>query len=139
MLNFRLFLYDKYVCVCSDAVTSNSLWSHGRYSPPGSSVHGIFQARRLEWVAISSSRGSFQLRDRTWVSCDLCIGRRILYLPLAPPGKPHMIINMPHINFFFWEPVAHTYEKVLGSNLNDRFSTSKKYTEKFLLPVKKYS
>ena len=34
-------------------------------SPPGSSVHGIFQARTLEWVAISSSRGSSQPRDQT--------------------------------------------------------------------------
>ena len=33
------------------------------YSPPGSSVHGIFQARVLEWVAISFSRGSFRPRD----------------------------------------------------------------------------
>ena len=32
-------------------------------SPPGSSVHGILQARILEWVAISSSRGSSRLRD----------------------------------------------------------------------------
>ena len=32
-------------------------------SPPGSSVHGISQARILEWVAISSSRGSSQPRD----------------------------------------------------------------------------
>ena len=37
-------------------------------SPPGSSVHGIFQARILEWVAISFSRGSSQPRDRTQVS-----------------------------------------------------------------------
>ena len=37
-------------------------------SPPGSSVHGIFQARVLEWVAISFSRGSSQPRDRTQVS-----------------------------------------------------------------------
>ena len=37
--------------------------------PPGSSVHEIFQARILEWVAISFSRGSSQPRDRTWVSC----------------------------------------------------------------------
>ena len=37
-------------------------------SPPGSSVHGIFQARLLEWAAISSSRRSSQPRDRTWVS-----------------------------------------------------------------------
>ena len=37
-------------------------------SLPGSSVHGIFQARVLEWVAISFSRGSFWPRDWTWVS-----------------------------------------------------------------------
>ena len=45
-------------------------------SPPGSSVHGIFQARILEWVAISSSRGSSQPRDPTHVCC---IGRWVLY------------------------------------------------------------
>ena len=38
-------------------------------SPPGSSVHEIFQARILEWVAISFSSGSSQPRDRTWVFC----------------------------------------------------------------------
>ncbi|MES6266278.1 hypothetical protein U6R57_12305, partial [Cutibacterium acnes] len=37
-------------------------------SPPGSSVHGILQARILEWVAISFSRGSSQPRDQTQVS-----------------------------------------------------------------------
>ena len=37
-------------------------------SPPGSSVHGILQARILEWVAISFSRGSSRPRDRTQVS-----------------------------------------------------------------------
>ena len=37
-------------------------------SLPGSSVHGIFQAGILEWVAISFSRGSSQPRDQTWVS-----------------------------------------------------------------------
>ena len=45
-------------------------------SPPGSSVHGILQARILEWVAISFSRESSQPRDQTQVSC---IGRQILY------------------------------------------------------------
>ena len=35
------------------------------YSLPGSSVHGISQARTLEWVAISYSRGSFRFRDQT--------------------------------------------------------------------------
>lgn len=47
------------------------------YSPPGSSVHGIFQARILEWTAISSSRSSFWPRNRTCVSLHC---RRILYL-----------------------------------------------------------
>ena len=46
---------------------------------PGFSVHGIFQARILEWVAMSSSRGSSQPRDRTRVSHVSCIGRWILY------------------------------------------------------------
>ena len=38
-------------------------------SPRGSSVHGILQARILEWIAISPSRGSSQPRDRTGISC----------------------------------------------------------------------
>ena len=45
-------------------------------SPPGSSVHGILQARILEWVAMPSSRGSSQLKDQTQVSY---IGRQDLY------------------------------------------------------------
>ena len=48
-------------------------------SPPGSSVHGILQARILEWVAISYNRGSSQLRDWTQDSPISCIGRRILH------------------------------------------------------------
>ena len=55
-------------------------------SPPGSSVHGIFQARILEWVAVPSSKRSSQPRDKTHISYVSCIGRRVL-LPLAPPGK----------------------------------------------------
>ena len=47
--------------------------------PPVSSVHGIISARILEWVAISSSRGSFWLRDQTHVSCSSCIGKGTLY------------------------------------------------------------
>ena len=48
-------------------------------NPPGSSVHGIFQARILEWLAISFSGGSSWPRDQTWASCISCIGRQILY------------------------------------------------------------
>ena len=39
------------------------------YSSPGSSVHGILQARILKWVAVPFSRGSFQPRNQTQVSC----------------------------------------------------------------------
>ena len=46
---------------------------------PGSSVHGIHQARILEWVAMSSSRGSSQPRGQTHVSYVSCIGRWVLY------------------------------------------------------------
>ena len=45
-------------------------------SPPGSSVHGIFQARMLEWVAISFSEGSSRPRDRTCISCVSRTGRQ---------------------------------------------------------------
>ena len=48
----------------SHIVISDSFWSL-----PCSSVHGILQARVLEWVAISLSRGSSQHRDQTQVSC----------------------------------------------------------------------
>ena len=43
----------------------------------GSSVHGILQARILEWVAMPSSGGSSQPRDQTRVSYVYCIGRRV--------------------------------------------------------------
>ena len=44
-------------------------------TPPGSSVHGILQARILEWVAIPSSRGSSQPRDQTQGSSPALAGR----------------------------------------------------------------
>ena len=53
------------------------------YSPPGSSVHGILQARILEWVAFPFSRGSSWPRDQTPISC--IAGR---FLTTEPPGKP---------------------------------------------------
>ena len=49
------------------------------YSPPGSSVHRILQAKILEWVAMPSSKGSSPPRDQTPVSYISCIGRDFLY------------------------------------------------------------
>ena len=48
-------------------------------SLPGSSVHGVPQARTLEWTAISFSRGSVQHRDQTHMSCVSGTGRWVLY------------------------------------------------------------
>ena len=48
-------------------------------SLPGSSVHGIFQARILEWAAIFCSRGSSRPSHWSRISCIPCIGRQILY------------------------------------------------------------
>ena len=73
-------------------------------SPPGSSVHGISQARILECVAISSSRGSYQPMDQSYVSC---IGRKILnhwaaqeahhfwgLYPNIPKALPPLIVTL---------------------------------------------
>ena len=70
------------VCVCTQSrlTPCNPM----DCSPPGSSVHGILQARILEWVAIPSSRGSSQPRNRTGISC---ICRQILY-QLSYQGRP---------------------------------------------------
>ena len=54
--------------VCEVAQSCPTLWDPMDCSLPGSSLHGILQARVLEWVAISFSRGSSQPRDRTQVS-----------------------------------------------------------------------
>ena len=64
----------KKVCMCDQLCPT--FYDPMDCSSPGSSVHGIFQARKLEWVAISSSRGSSWPRDRT---CVFCLERQILY------------------------------------------------------------
>ena len=49
-----------------------TLWDPTDCSPSGSSVHGIFQTRVLEWAVISFSRRSSRPRDQTQVSCIAC-------------------------------------------------------------------
>ena len=73
-------------------------------SPPGSTAHAIFQARILEWVAISSLRGSSQLRDRTHVSCIAD-----WFFTTEPSEKPYWVCV--YINFFAcgWPVVPATF------------------------------
>ena len=76
------------VCCCLVAQSCPTLCDPMNCSPPGSSVHRILQARRLEWGAIPFSRGSSQPRNQTLIS--LCVLHwQAGSLPLAPPGKPH--------------------------------------------------
>ena len=72
------------VRACLVALSCPTLCRFTDCSLPGSSVHGISQARILEWVAIPSSRGSSQLRDWTWVSC---IADRFFYC-MSRQGSP---------------------------------------------------
>ena len=64
--------WNKCVCAQSCLTFCNPV----DWSPPGSSVHGIFWARILEWGAISSSRGSSRFRDLTCISY---LGRWVPY------------------------------------------------------------
>ena len=76
-----LYLYYKLysLCVCSVAQLCLTLCDPMDCGLPGSSAHGIFPPRILEWVAISSSRRSSWPRDQTHASCASCIGTLILY------------------------------------------------------------
>ena len=49
------------------------------HRPPGSSVHGILQAKIVEWVVMPFSRVSFRSRNQTSISYISCFGRRVLY------------------------------------------------------------
>ena len=75
-----------YMCVCLCVFIAQlcpTLCNPVDYSPPGSSVHGSLQARILEWIVISYSRGSSQPRDQTWVSC-IAGG----FFTIWAPGRP---------------------------------------------------
>ena len=73
------------LCVCAKSFQSClTLCDPMDCCPPCSSVHGISQARILEWAAMPSSRGSSQCRDQTLFSCVSCIASRFLTAePLA--------------------------------------------------------
>ena len=65
------------------SLTQAAFWDPMDRSPPGSSVHGILQARILEWVAISFSRGSSLTREQTRVHALQTIGQLYLSLEIS--------------------------------------------------------
>ena len=97
------------IYLCSVPQWCPILWNPMNCSPPGSTVHGIFQGRILEWVAIFYSRGSSWPRDRNCVSCISCIG----FFTTVLPGKPNIYKNIVLSNKF-----------VISNHLNQYISIS---------------
>ena len=84
-----------------------TLWT---VSPPGSSLHGIHQARILEWVAISFSRGSAQPWDWTQVSCiagRLLTERDIECGPLCCTVRPYCLSFLHIIAYVYSSQAPH--------------------------------
>ena len=80
--------------------------------PPGSYIHGILQARILEWVDMPSSRGSSQLRDRTQVSYVSRTGRSFFKYHKCHLESPKTKTPHPKIQ----RPLAHEKTKKTDSN-----------------------
>ena len=87
---FSLVIYFICACVCAKSLQScPTLCDPTVCNTPGSSVHGILQARILEWVAMPSSRESSWPSGQTRVSHVSCIGRQVLYS--SATWEPHFI------------------------------------------------
>ena len=73
--------HQKKISVCAKSLQSCPTLSDPMdCRAPDSSVHGILQARILEWVSVPFFRGSSRLRDRNWISCGSSIAGRFLLL-----------------------------------------------------------
>ena len=88
---FSMFYCICFICVCA-CVHTQALWlcltlcGPTYCSPPHFSVHGILQARIMEWVAVPFTRESSWPRCQTNISCISCIGR--VFFTTGTPGKP---------------------------------------------------
>ena len=82
-----------YVCVCSVTRLCPTLCDPMGYSPPGSSIHGILQARILEWLPSSTPGHLPDPGNQIQASCNLCIGKQILYYGATPPGKRYDVLQ----------------------------------------------
>ena len=106
---------NKCVCVCVCVLVAQScltLYDPMDCSRPCSCIHGILQARRVEWVVIPFSRGSSHSKDQTWVSC-IAGGFFIIWATREAWEKDYfMVFRLPswrrvRINSPpFWKPVG---------------------------------
>ena len=91
-------------------------------SLPGSAVHEMFQARILEWAAISFSRGSSQPRDQTWVSC--IADRRFT---VWATGKPFLTEHSKNSSYLDQNSPQYCYRGLLSCSV----SHSVKFSSEF--------
>ena len=114
------------MCVWSRSVIP--LWDPMDCNLPGSSVHGIFQPRILEWVPTPFSRGISRSRDQTRVSCVSCSGRRIL-VPWSHLGSPDTMNELRHVqhNKMKWVRWEKNFQRILGVRMlcQDNVTASK--------------
>ena len=103
-------------CCYLVAKLRSTLCDHMDSSPPGSSVHGISQARVLEWVVISISRGSSQLRDKIWVSCIA-----FKFFTTETPGNPQSKDTQIKIHRYT-QAFTHTHSKCFDTYCKERIS-----------------
>ena len=100
-------------------------------SPPGSSVHGISQARTLEWFSISSSRGSTRPRDQTHISCK-SPALQVSSLHTDPLGKPHSDIKVIALQIFIVLPMSSHCVRSLLFSLTLKKKKTLKYCSVYL-------
>ena len=98
------FLYVLCMCsVTSVVFDSATPWN---VSPLDSSVHGILQARTLEWDAMPSSRGSSWPRDWTCVCYVSCIGRQVLYHYCHMGSSSFMLLTTNFVSNSLAQPIS---------------------------------
>ena len=107
------------ICMCAQLFSCIWPCDPMDCSQSGSSVHGIFQARILEWVAIPSSWGSFWHRYLIYICCVSCIGRQILY-HWAIREAPIFII-VPLIISFWTRTYDLIYDQTMSLNNDKEF------------------
>ena len=93
------------LCCCLATQSCLTLCNSMDCSLPGSSAHGILHARILEWVAVSSFRGSSRPRDWTCISGISCTTGR--FFTTEPPGKPqyHHYMDLYKISKTLFQPI----------------------------------
>ena len=114
-----LYTYDIEHSMCVSCSVSPTLCNSMDCSLPGSSVHGILQARILEWIAMPSSRGSTPLKDWTQVSCiadsffTTTASWEVLNIVYSVPYILPVVSHLANITYAFKQIDAHLLPEIV--------------------------